>query len=62
MFLQMFAYLDMTNKTSSVISLGCDVENLTLNNGFIQATCSKRLAKLTTSEFSDEVYLYESTF
>src|SRR5690606_34691539 len=56
MYLQILSYRAMVWRTSSVISLGCEVENLTRSNGLTWATRSNRLAKFNPS------YLYESTF
>src|SRR6202000_1233945 len=63
----MLSYLLIVYKTSSVISLGCEVEKRTRRSGLISATISSRLAKLTLitssdSWFSPPLHLYESTF
>src|SRR5690606_40800364 len=50
--LQMLSYFFMVCNTSSVISLGWEVENLTLRSGATRATISSRWAKFTTSETS----------
>src|SRR5665213_3478746 len=48
MYLQMLSCFFIVYKTSSVISFGCEVEKRTRRSGLINATISRRLAKLTT--------------
>src|SRR5664280_9759 len=60
MCLQIFLCLSIVYRSSSEISLGCEVENLTLKSGLIKATSSSNAGNpiMPFSFFQ----LYESTF
>src|SRR5690606_10856685 len=53
MYLQIFSYLFIVCKTSSVMSFGWEVENRTRRSGCTCATISSKSEKLTTSLTSD---------
>ena len=49
MWVQILGYIAMEYRTPLLMSLGCDVENLTLRSGATRATSSMSWAKVTVS-------------